>query len=296
MVALVQPRLRLRRRDLVSNEESAMSPPLADRIALVTGASRGIGYATALALAKAGAHIVALARTVGGLEELDDAIKAAGGSATLVPLDLKDYAGIDRLGLALRERFGRLDVLVGNAGILGPLSPLGHVDAKTWDEVMAVNVTANWRLICAMDPLLRLSDAGRAVFVSSGVAALALAYWGPYAVSKAALETLARTYAAETATTHCARQSVHAGPDPHPHARAGVPGRGSDDAGNAGQGRGQHRRAVPAEHAGERQALRLSGRQVPPVPPPVLRCRETGAHGTRTGVRSAKIDASRGGE
>jgi NAD(P)-dependent dehydrogenase (short-subunit alcohol dehydrogenase family) len=157
-----------------------MSPPLADRIALVTGASRGIGYAAALALAKAGAHIVALARTVGGLEELDDAIKAAGGSATLVPLDLKDYAGIDRLALALRERFGRLDVLLGNAGVLGPLSPLGHVDAKTWDEVMAVNVTANWRLICAMDPLLRLSDA----------------------VSKAALETLARTYAAETATTN----------------------------------------------------------------------------------------------
>ncbi len=177
-------------------------PPLADRIALVTGASRGIGYATALALAKAGAHIVAVARTVGGLEELDDAIKAVGASATLVPLDLRDYDGIDRLGLALHERFGRLDVMVGNAGILGPLSPLGHVEAKAWDEVMAVNVTANWRLICAMDQLLKFSDAGRVVFVSSGVAALALAYWGPYAVSKAALEALARTYAAETATTN----------------------------------------------------------------------------------------------
>ena len=161
-----------------------MPPPLADRIALVTGASRGIGYASALALAKAGAHIVALARTVGGLEELDDAIKALGGSATLVPLDLKDYAGIDRLGLALHERFGRLDVLVGNAGILGALSPLDHVEAKAWDEVMAVNVTANWRLIRALDRLLRSSDAGRVVFVSSGVAALA------------------RTYAAETATTN----------------------------------------------------------------------------------------------
>src|SRR6476469_6112897 len=114
-----------------------MSPPLADRIALVTDTSPGIGYAAALALAKAGAHIAALARTIGGLEELDDAIKAAGGSATLVPLDLRDYAGIDRLGLALRERFGRLDVLVGNAGILGPLSPLGHVEARAWDEVMA---------------------------------------------------------------------------------------------------------------------------------------------------------------
>jgi NAD(P)-dependent dehydrogenase (short-subunit alcohol dehydrogenase family) len=186
--------------------------PLADRIALVTGASRGIGYAAALALAKAGAHIVAVARTVGGLEELDDAIKAAGSSATLVPLDLTDYQGIDRLGLALHERFGRLDVLVGNAGILGPLSPLGHVEAKAWDEVMAVNVTANWRLICAMDPLLKFSDAGRVVFVSSGVAALALAYWGPYAVSKAALETLARTYAAETATTNVRVNLLTPGP------------------------------------------------------------------------------------
>jgi NAD(P)-dependent dehydrogenase (short-subunit alcohol dehydrogenase family) len=179
-----------------------MAPPLAERIALVTGASRGIGYATALALAKAGAHIVAVARTVGGLEELDDAIKAVGSSATLVPLDLRDYEGIDRLGLALHERFGRLDVLVGNAGILGPLSPLGHVEPKAWDEVMAVNVTANWRLICAMDQLLKFSDAGRVVFVSSGVTAMALAYWGPHAISKSALETLARTYAAETATTN----------------------------------------------------------------------------------------------
>src|SRR2546425_11705692 len=118
-----------------------MPKPLADRIALVTGASRGIGHAVALRLAEAGAHIIAVARTVGGLEELDDAIKAAGGSATLVPLDLKDYAGIDRLGLALHERFGRLDVLVGNAAMLGPLSPLGHVEAKAWDEIMAVNIT-----------------------------------------------------------------------------------------------------------------------------------------------------------
>jgi NAD(P)-dependent dehydrogenase (short-subunit alcohol dehydrogenase family) len=178
------------------------SRPLADRIALVTGASRGIGYATALALAKAGAHVVAVARTVGGLEELDDGIRAIGGTATLVPLDLKDYPGIDRLGLALRERFQRLDVLVANAAILGYLSPLGHVEPKVWDEVMAVNVTANWRLICALDPLLRLSDAGRAVFVSSGAASDALAYWGPYSISKAALETLARTYAAETVTTN----------------------------------------------------------------------------------------------
>jgi NAD(P)-dependent dehydrogenase (short-subunit alcohol dehydrogenase family) len=189
-----------------------MPLPLSDRVALVTGASRGIGHATALALSKAGAHVVAVARTVGGLEELDDTVRGLGGSATLVPLDLKDYPGIDRLGLALHQRFGRLDVLVGNAGILGPLSPLGHVEAAAWDEVMAVNVTANWRLICAADPLLRLSDAGRVVFLSSGAAASATAYWGPYSVSKAALETLARTYAAETVSTNIRVNLFNPGP------------------------------------------------------------------------------------
>ena len=178
------------------------SKSLAGRIALVTGASRGIGYATALALARQGAHVVAMARTVGGLEELDDAIRAAGGSATLVPVDLKDYEGIARLGAALNERYGRLDVLVGNAGILGPLSPLGHVEPKAWDDVIAVNVTANWHLIRSMDPLLRLSAAGRVVFLTSGVGSNPRAYWGPYAISKAALDALARTYAAETATTN----------------------------------------------------------------------------------------------
>src|SRR5438552_986794 len=170
-----------------------MTKPLADRIALVTGASRGIGAATALALGRAGAHVVAVARTVGGLEEIDDAIRADGGSATLVPLDLKEYAGIDRLGGALHQRYGRLDILIGNAGILGPLSPLGHVEPKAWDEVFAVNVTANWRLIRAMDPLLQASAAGRAVFITSGAAWIARAYWGPYAISKAALQVLART-------------------------------------------------------------------------------------------------------
>lgn len=178
-----------------------MPKPLADRFALITGASRGIGQATALALAKAGAHVVAVARTVGGLEELDDAIRAAGGTATLVPLDLKDYDGLDRLAVSLRERYGRLDVLVGNAGMLGPVSPLGHVEPKAWDDVIAVNVTANWRLIRAMDTLLRASDAGRAVLVTSGAAWVAHAYWGPYAISKAALDVLGRTYAAETAST-----------------------------------------------------------------------------------------------
>jgi NAD(P)-dependent dehydrogenase (short-subunit alcohol dehydrogenase family) len=179
-----------------------LSQPFANRIALVTGASRGIGYAAALALARQGAHVVALARTVGGLEELDDAIGAAGGTATLVPVDLKDSEGIARLGAALNERYGRLDIMVGNAGILGPLSPLGHVEPKAWDDVIAVNITANWHLIRSMDPLLRLSDAGRVVFLTSGVGSNPRAYWGPYAISKAALDTLARTYAAETVTTN----------------------------------------------------------------------------------------------
>jgi NAD(P)-dependent dehydrogenase (short-subunit alcohol dehydrogenase family) len=189
-----------------------MPLPLADRIALVTGASRGIGYATAVALAQAGAHIIAVARTTGGLEELDDRIRAFGGSATLVPLDVKDYAGIDRLGLALHQRFGRLDVLVANAGMLGPLSPLAHVEAKAWDDVIAVNVTANWRLIRAMDQLLKFSQAGRVVLISSGAAASAPAYWGPYSVSKTALETLARTYAAESATTNLRINVFNPGP------------------------------------------------------------------------------------
>jgi NAD(P)-dependent dehydrogenase (short-subunit alcohol dehydrogenase family) len=131
-----------------------MSKELENRIAVVTGASRGIGKATALALAKRGAHVIAVARTQGGLEELDDEIKALGGNATLVPADVKDFPALDRLGAAIHERWGRLDILVGNAGVLGKLSPLGHIEPKTWDEVMAVNVTANWRLIRSLDPLL----------------------------------------------------------------------------------------------------------------------------------------------
>lgn len=157
----------------------------------------------ALELARAGAHIVALARTQGALEELDDAIRGIGGEATLVPCDLKDFEALDRLGAALYERWGRLDIFIGNAGMLGPLSPLGHVDPPKWDEILAVNVTANWRLVRSLDLLLRRSSAGRVVFMTSGVAHRAefKPYWGPYAVSKAALEGLARTYAAETATT-----------------------------------------------------------------------------------------------
>src|SRR5215813_14036753 len=178
-----------------------MPKPLADRIALITGASRGIGHALALKLAEAGAHVVALARTVGGLEELDDAIRAAGGSASLVPLDLKDYDGIDRLGATLAGRYGRLDVLVGNAGILGPVSPLGHVEMKSWTDTMMVNANANFQLVRCMEPLLKQAEAGRCVFLTSGAASNARAYRGPYSLSKAALDVLVRTYAAETAST-----------------------------------------------------------------------------------------------
>lgn len=179
-----------------------MTKPLASRIALVTGASRGIGFATALALAKAGAHIVATARTQGGLEELDDEIRKAGGSnATLVPLNLADSDGIARLGAGLHERYGKLDILVGNAGVLGPSSPVGHIELKTFNDVMAVNVSANFQLIRCMEPLLKQSDAGRAVFITSGAANKATAYVSPYAASKAALETLARAWAQETANT-----------------------------------------------------------------------------------------------
>ena len=178
-----------------------MTKPLADRIALVTGASRGIGFATARALARAGAHIVATARTQGGLEELDDEIRKEGGSATLVPLNLTDSDGIARLGAGLHERYGKLDILVGNAGALGPSSPIGHIELKTFNDVMAVNVSANFQLIRCMEPLLKQSDAGRAVFITSGAANKATAYVSPYAASKAALETLARAWAHETANT-----------------------------------------------------------------------------------------------
>jgi NAD(P)-dependent dehydrogenase (short-subunit alcohol dehydrogenase family) len=180
-----------------------MADPASPRVVLVTGASRGIGHAAALALAREGAHVIALARTQGALEALDDDIRAMGGSATLVPLDLADHDALDRLGGSIHERWGRLDGLLGNAGLLGPISPLPHVSPKQFADVFAVNVTANFRLIRSLDPLLRAAPAGRAVFVTSAVASRAAtrAYWGLYASSKAALDLLARTYAAETVTT-----------------------------------------------------------------------------------------------
>lgn len=190
-----------------------MTKPLASRIALVTGASRGIGFATALALAKAGAHIVATARTQGGLEELDDEIRKVGDSnATLVPLNLTDSDGIARLGAGLHERYGKLDILIGNAGVLGPSSPVGHIELKTFNDVMAVNVSANFQLIRCMEPLLKQSDAGRAVFITSGAANKATAYVSPYAASKAALETLARAWAQETANTKLRVNLFNPGP------------------------------------------------------------------------------------
>ena len=185
---------------------------LAGRLALITGASRGLGAAAALAYAREGAHVVLVARTVGGLEAVDDQIKAIGGNATLVPLDVTDGPGLDRLGAALHERFGRLDILLGNAAVLGALSPVGHFEPKTFEEVMAVNVTANWRLIRSMDPLLRRSDAGRAIFVTSGASRKILPYWGAYAASKAALDMLVGVYAAEVAHTQVRVNLFNPGP------------------------------------------------------------------------------------
>jgi NAD(P)-dependent dehydrogenase (short-subunit alcohol dehydrogenase family) len=174
---------------------------LAGKIALITGASRGIGAAVALRFASEGAHVVLAARTVGGLEEVDDAIRAVGGTATLVPLDLREFIKIDELAAALLDRYGRLDILVGNAAEFGIFSPLGHIPPEIWNEVIELNLNANWRLIRAMDPLLRTAPAGRAIFVTSAIGRDSLAYWGPYAVSKIGLEMLVKIYAAEIAKT-----------------------------------------------------------------------------------------------
>jgi NAD(P)-dependent dehydrogenase (short-subunit alcohol dehydrogenase family) len=190
-----------------------MSQRLAGRIALVTGASRGIGAAVAKRFAAEGAQLVLVARTVGGLEEVDDAVRAmGGGGATLLPLDLVESAKVDQIGPSLHERFGRLDILVGNAAFLGPLSPVGHIDARDWDRIIATNLTANFRLTRTLDPLLRLSPAGRAIFVTCAMARGANPYWGAYAASKAGLENFAYTYAGEVARTRLKVNLVDPGP------------------------------------------------------------------------------------
>jgi NAD(P)-dependent dehydrogenase (short-subunit alcohol dehydrogenase family) len=188
-----------------------MTGDLEGKVVLVTGASRGIGYAVALEAGRRGAHVIALARTVGGLEELDDEIQAAGSSATLVPQDLTDLEAIDRLGGAIFERWGRLDGLVGNAGVLGIISPVPHIDPKLFESTVLINLTVNFRLIRSMDPLLRLSDAGRAVFISSSSARSAKPYWGLYAATKAGLDAMVKSYAGEIRQTNAKANVAYPG-------------------------------------------------------------------------------------
>jgi NAD(P)-dependent dehydrogenase (short-subunit alcohol dehydrogenase family) len=190
-----------------------MSLPLQDKIAVVTGASRGIGREAALALARAGAQVVAVARTEGALTELDDAIRAATGQpATLVPLDIADGDSLDGLGLALHQRFGRVDVLVHAAAILGPVTPVSHIEPKHWERVVAVNLTATYRLIRSFEPLLRASEAGRAIFLTTGLAARPQAFFGPYGITKAGLEHMVRTWADELEQTSVRAALLSPGP------------------------------------------------------------------------------------
>ena len=169
---------------------------------MVTGASRGIGAAVSKALAAQGAHVILLARTQGALEQVDDEIRAAGGKATLIPLNLMKLDDIDKLGPSILERFGKLDILIANAAMLGPLSPAHQITPKDWDKTFTVNVMANIRLVRTLDPLLRASDAGRVVFTTSGLAEKPMAYWGPYCSTKAALNLYAQSYAEETRQTN----------------------------------------------------------------------------------------------
>ena len=194
------------------------------RIALITGASRGIGAATAVELARHGVHVVLTARSQGGLEETDDAVRAAGGTATLLPLDLTDGAALDAIGPTLLHRFGRLDILVSNAGVLGTLTPVPHILPDDWNEVLAVNVTAAWRLIRTCGPLLLAAEAGRAVFVTSRIVLRPTAYWGAYGATKAALHHLVQTWAEETRTTTLRINLADPGPVASRLRRGGFPG------------------------------------------------------------------------
>jgi NAD(P)-dependent dehydrogenase (short-subunit alcohol dehydrogenase family) len=187
--------------------------PLTDKIALVTGASRGIGHASAVALAKAGAHVVAVARTEGALTELDDEIRAATGQpATLVPMDITAGDSLDQLGLALHQRFGRLDILVHAAAMLGPMTPMSHLEPNHWDKVVALNLTATYRVIRSFEPLLKASDAGRAIFLTTGRVAQPKAFWGPYGVTKAGMEHMVRTWADEMEQTNVRAVLLSPGP------------------------------------------------------------------------------------
>lgn len=199
------------------------------RVALITGASRGIGRAVAKCFVEHGAHVIVTARTQGALEELDDEIQAMGGAATLVPCDLSDFDVIDQIGAAIFERFEKLDVVVGNAGILGTLAPLAHLDPKEWQRVLDINLTANWRLIRSVDPLLRASDAGRAIFVSSTVGHEARPFWGSYAVSKAGLEMTAGIYAEETKNTAVRVNMINPGGTRTAMRAAAIPGEKPED-------------------------------------------------------------------
>ncbi|MDR3500867.1 MAG: SDR family NAD(P)-dependent oxidoreductase [Parvibaculum sp.] len=201
-----------------------MNGRLQDRLAVITGASRGIGRAVALGMAAEGAHVILVARTVGGLEEVDDEISKIGGKATLVPLDITDYDGIDRLGATIFERWGKLDILIGNAGTLGILSPVSHLAPKEWDKVVSTNITANWRMIRSFEPLLKRSDAGRAIFVTSGAAHKHKPYWGGYAMSKAALEAIVKTWAAECENTGIRANLISPGPTRTAMRKQAMPG------------------------------------------------------------------------
>ncbi|MEX1152477.1 SDR family NAD(P)-dependent oxidoreductase [Parvibaculum sp.] len=197
---------------------------LQDRLAVITGASRGIGRAVALGMAAEGAHVILVARTIGGLEEVDDEIRKVGGKATLVPLDLTDLPGIDRLGATIFERWGKLDILVANAGSLGTLTPLSHLEPKDWDKTLAINVTANYRLIRSLEPLLKRSDAGRAIFVTSGAAQKCQPYWGAYSVTKAALDAMVKTWAAELGKTGVCANLLSPGPTRTAMRKKAMPG------------------------------------------------------------------------